>query len=182
MAILALPSLKASCDLAQVQAAVGALMAPYVAVALMATAAAFSAYLQSPPSLEPPGAVAAGPASVPVPFAHTAAVTATAPAAASPALRPRVVKPSTKPGTYPGRSPSKGGGPAAAKPRPPWPAGRPPSACLQGGRSASRVRSGRPGLQPWERVCRKGRQPASGGFRGLSSRSHRMLTGRGVRV
>ncbi|KAK9834339.1 hypothetical protein WJX81_008600 [Elliptochloris bilobata] len=71
----------------QVHPAAGALMAPYLGVALMATAAALSAYLQSPPSLEPPAAAAAGPASIPVPFAHTAALPATTPAARALALR-----------------------------------------------------------------------------------------------
>jgi len=116
----------------QVHALAGALVVPYLGVASMAAAAALSAYLQSPPSLEPPRAAAPGPASIAVPFAHTAAV--------PPAAR------GLPPPPPPPRQPA-GAKPGAGAWRPPWrPA--PGGNGVGSGRSTGAAQPGRAPAKP----------------------------------
>jgi hypothetical protein len=116
----------------QVHALAGALVVPYLGVASMAAAAALSAYLQSPPSLQPPAAAAPGPASIAVPFAHTAAV--------PPAAR------GLPPPPPPPRQPA-GAKPGAGAWRPPW-RSAPGGNGASSGRAAGAAQPGRVPAKP----------------------------------
>lgn len=133
----------------------GALMLPYLGVACMAAAASLSAYLQSPPSLEPPTAAAAGPAAIPVPFAHTTAVPSamSGPPKLTPAaLRARAPEIARKARTASGDPPELARKTRPPAERPPWARAWPPAPDAPGGNG---IFSGRPAAPPARDVTRR---------------------------